>query len=144
MNQAQEVRNAVEPCRLLIVGAHDIPGSMLSVCRFHHQIPSMGVFVPAAVGFQIHRAQFPLSKWVLDACLKTLLLFFLAYFHPVLDQDCSTIHHVFFYGGTKLEKTAMLFLAAETHHILNSGAVVPTPVKDHDLSGCGKVLNITL
>jgi len=64
---AQEVRNAVEPCGFFIVRAHDKPGSIFGVRGLHHEVSRFGIFVPAAVGVEVHRAQLPLAEWVLDA-----------------------------------------------------------------------------
>ena len=38
----------------------------------------------------------------------------------------------------------MLLLRAKTHDILNAEAVIPAPVKDHDLPRCREVLHVTL
>lgn len=39
--------------------------------------------------------------------------------------------------------SALLF-ASESHYALNTGSVVPTPIKEHDLAGGGQVVNIAL
>src|SRR6516162_10139403 len=43
-----------------------------------------------------------------------------------------------------MEKVRVLFLRAEPHDRFDAGAVVPAPIKDHDLPGGRKVWQITL
>src|SRR5580704_10262884 len=55
-NHRQDMGDAIEPAATLVVGALDMPGRMLDVGGFEHQVPRLGVVVPASIRFQIHRA----------------------------------------------------------------------------------------
>ena len=46
--------------------------------------------------------------------------------------------------GTELQKTAMLLLGAEAHHVFDPGPVVPAAVEDDHLAGGWKVRHIAL
>ena len=47
-------------------------------------------------------------------------------------------------SGHSFEEPLVLLVAAEAHHVLDAGAVVPAPVEDDDLAGGGKVLHVAL
>src|SRR4030081_889828 len=134
------MRNAIEPRLLLVVGANDVPGSMLAIGGLQHHVAGSGVFIPAAKRLQIHGAEFPLSKWVFDTRLEAALLLCLPNLHPILDENDAGIHDVLFHQRTDVEETAMLFFGTEAHHIFHAGAVVPTPIENRDLSSGREML----
>jgi hypothetical protein len=63
-NQAEKMRDEVQPRTALMVGEHNLPRCLLSIRGFQHQIPSAGRCIPFAARGQIHRAQLPLPQWV--------------------------------------------------------------------------------
>ena len=65
-------------------------------------------------------------------------------FHPQLDQDDPTLDHELLDLGTELQEPFVLLVRAETHHVLDAGAVVPAPVEDDHFAGGGKVLQVAL
>ena len=73
-NQAQEMSNAIKSRLSLAVRPNDEPGGVLAVCGLQHRVSSPRIVIPTAKGFQVHRAEFPLSKRVLDARFKPPLM----------------------------------------------------------------------
>src|SRR5689334_32090 len=61
-NLAEDVRDAVETRALLVIGAHDVPGSMPAVGRLEHHVARAGIIVPAGIGFEIHWGELPLPQ----------------------------------------------------------------------------------
>src|SRR5499433_3915127 len=104
------MRNAIQPGSLFVIRADDVPGSVLTVGRFQHAIARARVIVPAAEGFQIHRAELPLPEWIFDPRLETALLFFLANL-----QGDPVVHDIFLDGGADLQESMVLLLSAKTH-----------------------------
>jgi hypothetical protein len=68
----------------------------------------------------------------------------LADFEPDLDQLDAGLDHPLLEHRAELEEAAVLLLAAEPHHELHAGPVVPAAVEDHDLAGGGKVGQVAL
>src|SRR5207249_12169598 len=68
-NDAQEMRDAVEACALLVVGSHNVPGRGVGIGGIEHHVARAGVIVPARAWGQVYRAQLPLTKRVLDESL---------------------------------------------------------------------------
>src|SRR5215831_10925798 len=115
---------------------------MSAICCFEHHVARTGVFIPAAIGLQVHRTQLPLTKRILHARLEPSLLLLLSHFHPVLNENDSSINNVLFHLRTELEEASMLLFRTKSHHVLHSGAVIPTAVEDHDFSCGGKVRHV--
>ncbi|MNY56921.1 hypothetical protein D3C86_1930520 [compost metagenome] len=51
-----------------------------------HDFLGLGVRLPAAPGFQVHGAEFPLLERVVNAAEKAQVLFLIGNREPVLDQ----------------------------------------------------------
>src|SRR5262245_10437907 len=117
---------------------------MLAVGVLQHCIAGTRVVVPAPVRLQVHRAQFPLAKRVVDAGGKPPVLFFHADLEPELDQDDATIDDFPLNSRAQLQKTLAYLFVHETHDTFDAGAVVPAAVEDHDFAGGGEVLDETL
>jgi len=83
-------------------------------------------------------------KGIVNASLKSTLLLFLAHFHPILDEDRSTVYDIFLGNRTQLQKPPVLLGRAETHDIFHTSPVVPASVKDYDLPTCRKMLHVAL
>src|SRR5262245_4260805 len=62
----ENVRNAIQPGAPLVVRPHDEPWRMFGVGPLQHLIACFGVFVPSFIRLDIHRAQFPLAKRIID------------------------------------------------------------------------------
>lgn len=65
-DQRQNVRDAVEACPPLVVGAYDMPGRILGVGRIEHPVACAGIIVPATIQLDVHRAKLPLPQRVFD------------------------------------------------------------------------------
>ena len=69
-NETQDVCNAVEARPFLVIRMNQMPRRMLAGSRFEHHVARPGIVIPAPVRLEIHRAQFPLPKRIVDACLE--------------------------------------------------------------------------
>ena len=136
--------NAIEPSSLLVVGMQDVPRCVLRIGSVEHLVASARVFVPAFARRQVDRAKFPLSQGVVDPRLKSLLLFFVGDFEPVLKQNDAAVDDVLFDLRAQFQEVTMLLFRAEAHHVLDPGAVVPAAVKNHDLAGGWEMLHVPL
>src|SRR5277367_4450855 len=125
-NHAQQMRNAVEPCLFFVVGSNDMPGSMLAIGRLQHQGPRIGILIPATERLSVHWTELPLPERIVDPCFESSRLLVGADFEPILEEHDPAIDYVLLRIGTALEEDTMLLLRTEAHHILHSGAVVPT------------------
>src|SRR5262249_2796981 len=103
-----------------------MPWRPLRVGHVEHPVASAGVIEPVASGRKIYRTQLPLPQRVVDARFKTALLLLIAHLEPDFDELDSAIDNVLLHLGAILQKSLILFLIAETHHMLHPGAVVPT------------------
>src|SRR5205823_11201576 len=121
--------------------APDMPGCMLRMGCLEHHIARAGIIVPAAVGFDIHRAQRPMPQRILDPRLKAALLFVHSDLEPKLDQDNAPLDDVFLHLRTERKKALVFGWRTEAHYIF---AVVPAAVEDDDLAGGGEMLHAAL
>jgi hypothetical protein len=85
-----------------------------------------------------------LAKRIVDASGKPSLLFLVADLEPYLDQQHPTLHHVPLEQRAQREKSAVLLLRTESHHMLDAGAVVPAPIEDDDFARGGEMREIAL
>ena len=72
------------------------------------------------------------------------MLFLFRYFQPVLQQDDALADQKSLKRWTVPEKLPVLFFGTKTHHVLNTGAVVPAPVEDGDFTSGGEFFNVAL
>src|SRR6266850_211078 len=136
--------NAIQPRFFLVVRPNDVPRCMLAVGCLQHLVSRTGILVPAAKRLQVHGAKLPLAERVSNPRFKSTLLLFLSDFHPILDENDPTVHHVLLKFGAEIQEPSMLFFGAKTHHVFHSGAVVPASVEDDNLPGGRKMLHVTL
>src|SRR6516162_5066689 len=123
---------------------NDVPRRVPAVSRLEHHVTRPGIGIPAPERFDVHRAQFPLPKRIVDARLETPLLLVLADFEPDLDQPNPSVHDVFFDLRTIIEEALMLRFGAKTHDIFDAGPVIPATVKNDDFARCREVPDVTL
>jgi len=71
------VRNAIEPSSLFVIRANKIPWRMFRIGGRKHGVTSTRVFVPASKRLQVHLAELPVPKGIVNASLKSTLLLFL-------------------------------------------------------------------
>src|SRR5512145_3263028 len=69
-DQAQEMRDAIQPCLALIIGRNNVPRTFGGVSALEHFITCPGVVVPAGLGMHIHRAELPDLAIILVALLE--------------------------------------------------------------------------
>src|SRR5262249_32100430 len=63
---------------------------------------------------------------------------------PVLDEGDPTVNDVLLGQRAEFEEAVVLFLAAETHDVFHTGAVVPAAVEDDDLTGRREMSHVAL
>src|SRR6266404_129171 len=138
------MRDAVEPSTFLVVGKHEVPRRMFGVGGIEHVISGPRIFEPLAARWEIHRAELPLAYGIVDARLEAALLFLVADFQPELDELNAAIDQVLFHHRAEIEKPPVFLLRAETHHVLDTGAVVPAAIENHYLTGCWEETHVPL
>src|SRR5262249_16283895 len=117
---------------------------MFAVGRIKHNIPGSGVIIPTPVGLNVHRTEFPLTKWIINALGKSLLLFFHSHFQPELQEQNARVNNIFLELGTKTIESLQVLLARKTHDLLDASPVVPTAIKYDNFARSRKLLDITL
>jgi hypothetical protein len=75
---------------------------------------------------------------------EAALLLFVADREPVLDQEDPVLNEQPLEDRTLLEKAAIIAGCAEPHHVLDACAVVPAPIKKHDLACRWQVRDVAL
>src|SRR4029079_9400848 len=143
-NCRQNVRDAIQPCAPVVVGAHHVPRRVLAVRRVEHYVARLGVAVPVLVRFRVHRTQFPLTQWIVDAVQEALFLLLFADFQPELYENDTGVGDVLFDRRRQLEEPLVSLLAYKTHDVFNAGAVVPAAIEDHDFPGRRKLFDVAL
>src|SRR5690348_3822443 len=88
---AQEMGDAIQSSTLFVVGLNYIPGRVRIVGSGKHCVACTRIVVPATMRFEIHRAEFPPSHWILDTSQKAPVLLALAHLKPVLDKGDAVI-----------------------------------------------------
>ncbi|MNC33952.1 hypothetical protein D3C75_823640 [compost metagenome] len=134
----------VQPGTALVVGMGHEPRCPGRIGGGEHVVAGPGVFIPAGVRLEVHRRQLPQLAAIVDAVLQAAGLLFGADLQPVLDEDDSRLDHHLFEQRHHGEKLAALFFAAEAHHPLDTGAVVPAAVEDHYLARGRQVAQVAL
>src|SRR4030095_10351269 len=122
----------------------DEPWRPGGIGRLEHFVARPGIVVPAAIGLEIHRRQLPDLSAVIDARFETARLFLRTHFQPVLQEDHAGVDNRLLDGGRGLEEPTRLFFGAETHDTLDTSAIVPAAVEDHDLARCRQVRDVAL
>src|ERR1700730_13751372 len=108
---------------------------MLAVGGAQHHVASPRVVVPTPIGFDIHWAQFPVPKRVVDSSRKSSVLLLHPDVEPQLDQYYAGLDDVLFDLRAQIQKPPMLSGAAKSHDVLDAGAVIPTAIEYDDLAG---------
>src|SRR5262249_14595928 len=102
------------------------------------------VVVPAPPRFQVGGTQLPLPQWVFNTRLEPPGLFLVADLEPEFDQLDPALHNVLFSLWAQVEETAILLRRAEPQNMLDASAVVPTAVKNDDLTSRRQMRYIAL
>ena len=80
------MRDAIEPCLFLVIGANDVPRCLRGVGRQEHLVTRSRVIVPALPGLNIHRAQLPLAQRILHPRLEAAGPLLLADLQPIFGE----------------------------------------------------------
>src|SRR5262245_9565004 len=138
------MRDAIEPCSLLVVGPDDVPRRDLGISGLEHGVASARILVPPGARWQVHVTQLPLPQRIIDADVETPLLFLITDLEPVLDQDQPGFTDLLFEERVYFKEPVIFLLGAESHHTFNAGAVVPAAIEDDDFTRRWKMLNVAL
>src|SRR5262249_50772093 len=109
-----------------------------------HAVARPRVVVPVPPRFQVGGAQLPLPQGVLNPRLESPCLFLVADLEPEFDQLNPTLHNVPFLVWAPVEETLILLRRTEPQDMLDASAVVPTAVKNDDLTRRREVRYIAL
>ena len=111
---------------------------------FQHQVLGLGVLDPVLARLQVHRAQLPALDRVVGALDEAALLFLIADGEPVLDQNDAGPHQHVLEHRAGVQELLVFLVGAETHDLLDAGAVVPAPVEQDDLALGGQLRDVAL
>ena len=125
----QQVMDAVEAGLLFVYSLHHPPRGFGDVGALQHHFLGLGVFLPAAAGFQVHGAELPLLQRVVDTAQKAQVLLLVGDRKPVFHELDAAAHQHALEFGHGAKKLFVLVIGAKTHHPLDPGAVVPAAVK---------------
>src|SRR5215831_1197912 len=128
------MRNAVQTRPALVIRAHDVPRRLRRVGDLQHAVACPRVVVPAPTRFQVGGTQLPLPQGVLNPRLESPCLLLVADLEPEFDQLDPGAHNVLFNPGALVEETVILLRRAESQDMLDTRTVVPTAVKNDDLT----------
>src|SRR5579871_6181900 len=134
----------IEPGTLLVVRIHYVPWSLPDIGVGEHFVFGARVVNPTAPRFNVHRTEFPTLGYVLQAILKAPLLLLVAHGKPILDELNAGAHQHSFELWTTVQEFQILGFRAKAHHVLDTGAVVPTPVEERNLAGGREVGHVAL
>src|SRR3984885_15418770 len=140
----QKVGHAIQTGALLVHGFDHPPRRLGDVRALEHDLLGLGVGLPAAPRFEVHRRKFPLLERVVDAHEKAHVLLVVGDREPVFDQHDPRTHEQALEVGYGLEEVLVLFVGAEAHHPFDASAVVPAAVEQHDLAGGRQVRYVAL
>src|SRR6185437_3192604 len=140
----QQMRDAVEPCALLVDGLDHPPRRFRNMGPVQHLFLRLRVLLPARARLHVHRAQLPLLQGIMDAHQKAELLFLVGDREPVFDQDDAGTHQHALELGHGVEELLDLLLGRKAHHALDTGAIVPGAVEQHDLAASRQMRDIAL
>src|SRR5579859_3602055 len=119
----------------LVIGFDLIPARLLDVAVLEHGVFGFGILHPSLTGAQVHRAEFPQFRRITRPLLKTPLLFLIADRQPIFDQVDARAYQETLELRTSTNKLPVFVVAAKAHHMLDASSVVPTTIKNHDLTG---------
>src|SRR3954465_2047718 len=79
-----------------------------------------------------------------DAGMEATLLLLLPDLEPDLDQPGAVVDQELLDRGAELQEPLVLLGRAETHDVLDAGAVVPAAVEDHHLAAGREAFDVAL
>ena len=119
-------------------------GAHSGLVASEHRVARPQVVVAVAVGLQIRRRELPDLARVVDPALEPPGLLLAADVEEVLDQDDPVVDDRLLDQRDHLEEPLGLRRGAVAHHELDTGAVVPAAVEDHDLARRRELRDVAL
>ncbi len=136
--------HAVQTGALLVVGLDDGPRCVSSVRVEEHRLLGRRVLVPLVERLPVNRRQLPLLQNVLLASLEAALLLLSGNREPVLEQQNPAPDEHALQLGSLAHELQVLLAVAEPHDALDTAAVVPRAVEQHDLATPRQMANVAL
>ena len=136
--------DAVQPRPLLVVRVHHVPRRLRDVAHREHPVLGLGIVHPARARLEVHRAELPALRRIVDPRPEPLLLLFVRHREPVLDEDDARPHQHALELRTRAQEFLVFRLRAEPHHVLHARAVVPAAVEQHHFPRGGQVRHVAL
>ena len=140
----QHIAHGIQAGALLAVALDHGPGRICRIRIKKHALFGTRVVFPFVQRGQVDRAQLPLLEWVVLALLEPPQLLLSADTEPELDQVHAAAHQMALELRGLAHELGVLFVGAKAHHPLDTGAVVPTAVQQHNFAARGQVLHIAL
>jgi hypothetical protein len=138
------VAHRLEPGALLVVALHHGPRRVGQVGIEEHRLLGPGVLVPFVQRGQVDRAELPPLDRVQLAAHEPPQLLRPGHREPELDQDDPVPGQHALELGRLAQELHDLIRAAEAHHPLHAGPVVPGTVKHGDLARRGQMGYVAL
>ena len=92
----------------------------------------------------VHVAQFPAAGGIAGPLMEASFLLLVADGEPVFQQDDAGADEHTLELRAGAQELHVLLLGAEAHDVFHPRPVVPTPVEQDDLPGCGQVGDVAL
>jgi hypothetical protein len=124
--------------------ARFLSSALTTVGVGEHLVLGAGILDPVLARFDVHRAQLPALARIADAVLEATLLFLVVDREPVFDEVDARAHQHLLEQRAGAQELAVFLLAAELHHPLDAGAVVPAAVEQHDLAARRQLGDVAL
>src|ERR1041385_2849742 len=102
------MRQNVEARAPFVVGAHDVPGSVVRIRCLEHLVARARVLKPSFTRWKVHVAKLPLPDRIFDTRFEATLLFLVADLEPVLEEENSVIGDLLLELRTDFEKALPL------------------------------------
>ena len=109
-----------------------------------HRLLRAGVVVPLVERGHVDRGELPLLERVRLALPEPAALLLARHREPELDQVDAAPHEVPLELRRLAHELVVLGIGAEAHHPLDTRAVVPGAIHQHDLAARGQVLHVAL
>ena len=136
--------DAVEAGVPLLVRLDDVPRRDVGVGVDEHLVLGAREVDEPAPRLDVHAAQLPAARRVVQSRLEASLLLLVADREPVLEEHDAVLDEHPLELRALAQEPAVLVGGAEAHHLLDAGAVVPAAVEENDLAGGGKLGDVAL
>ncbi|ENN83982.1 hypothetical protein RHSP_70511 [Rhizobium freirei PRF 81] len=136
--------NKVQAPAPLVVGAHDGPRRVIGMRLLQHAIALFAVFLPFRKRGDIHGGKLPDGARIVAPVVETLQLHLPADIEIEFEEVDAVLEDELFHLRRLLQKLLVLFRRAKAHNRLDTGAVVPGAVEQHEFASGRELRNVAL